>query len=84
VTLREVLHELHDAGLLARTKRVRCGEIELELSAPEDTERKTMVIETPHGTGISENEAKKLEELELREGLYGAAGGYIPSDYGPA
>lgn len=83
MTLAELIAELKTAGLLDRARSLKCSGAEVVLDAPADGERKTMVIAATHGTGISEDEAKRLEELELREGIYGAAQGFIPSDYGP-
>lgn len=86
--LATILSELKAAGLIDRTRRVKFGDVELELAAPIDTEPKTMDLRLPdaavpqqHGLSVSENEARLLEEIERREGLYGAAQGNIPSDY---
>lgn len=81
--IKSLIGELKDLGLIARVRRVKFGDAELELSAPIDTEPKTIELNIPqqHGTAISDEEAKRLEELELRQTVYGAAQGYTPSDY---
>jgi hypothetical protein len=80
VTLSELLAELKSAGLLDRATRVKCADVEVDLSSQVDTEPKTMRVELPqHGIGMSENESKNREESDLLGGLYGAAQGAIPS-----
>ena len=76
----------------ARVRRVKFSAPnvveELELSAPVDTEAKTIKLDLPeqpesqeHGIQISDEEAKILEEIDRRSALYGAARGDIPSDF---
>lgn len=85
MTIRELLAELKSAGLLERARRVKCGDVELELD-PGDVPRQTMRWDLPeqqHGTGADTEELRRTEEARALQDLYaaGAAGWTPPSEY---
>lgn len=87
MTLLQLLKEIRDMGPVGeRLRKVKCGDIEIELAAPVDTEAKTIEIKLPekHGSGMTDAQMQQREDDEAREILYGAgAARAIPSDYGP-
>lgn len=86
MTLPELIAQLKADGLIARARRIKCADIEIELAAPVDTEPKTVTLDIPetqlHGQRISEEEALRRAEDEMIQGMHAASRGFIPS-YGP-
>jgi hypothetical protein len=81
VTLLELLKEIRDMNALDRVRRIKVGDVELELAAPVDTETRTVELAIPqeHGVALNPEAATRAEEAELLAGVYGAgAGGWTP------
>lgn len=84
MTLLALLKEIRDMGAVGdRVRRVKCGDLEVDLDPPDGGPRQTVSMPLPqeHGIGKSAEEMKLLDELEQRHGFYGASQGAIPSDY---
>lgn len=81
MTLLELLKEIRNMNALDRVRRIKVGDVELELNPPVDTELKTMELKMPqeHGVPVNPEAARNAEEAELLAGVYGAgAAGWTP------